>query len=77
MTVEKAHAFGLGFPVDPKRLNLGPVVQSQSCCQAEFSDEGAYTFRALHGECGTKLTVRLSELLCLMPESFTRLVKIR
>ncbi|XP_056431844.1 uncharacterized protein LOC130370164 isoform X2 [Gadus chalcogrammus] len=54
---EKADAFGLGFPVDPKRLNLGPVVQSQSRCQAEASGKGAYTFRAQHGECGTKLMI--------------------
>ena len=63
---EKADAFGPGFPVDPKRLNLGPVVQSQSRCQAEASGKGAYTFRAQHGECGTKLMVRLSELLKLV-----------
>ena len=59
VAVEKAEAFGLGFPIDPQFLNLGPVVQSQRRCQAEFTGDGAYAFRALHGECGTKLTVRL------------------
>ena len=57
--VEKMEAFGLGFPIDPQLLNLGPVVQSLRRCRGEFTGDGAYAFRALHGECGTKLTVRL------------------
>ncbi|CAL8326961.1 unnamed protein product [Lota lota] len=55
--VENADVFGLGFPIDPKRLNLGPMVQLQSGCRAVANGKRAYTFRARHGECGTKLTI--------------------
>ncbi|KAK0140968.1 Zona pellucida sperm-binding protein 3 [Merluccius polli] len=72
VVVENADVFGLGFPVDPKRLNLGPVVQSQSGCRAVANGERVYTFRARHGECGTKLTltydaVVFSNLLVFTP----------
>jgi len=62
MVEDYVDVYGLGFPVHPTRMTLGPVGQSQSGCQAVANREGAYTFRASHGGCGTKLTVSLCSI---------------
>ncbi|XP_056156708.1 zona pellucida sperm-binding protein 3-like [Lampris incognitus] len=51
----RADLFGLGLPVEPKHLSLGPADDQQDSCRVAVSEGGLHAIRAPLNGCGTKV----------------------